>query len=72
MKTIELTPTNTEELTPEEFLRVYETEKGNIRSAKVIPSKLGDKDFASIIVIRKRPIYLQKHGRVKSYERSSK
>lgn len=69
MQTIDMSAMYTEELTPEEFLKVYEKERDDIRSATVIPSKLGDETFAKIIVERKTPTYLSKFRRAKGHER---
>lgn len=58
MQTIELKPIYTKELTPKEFLKMYQTELSEIRSARVIPSKLGDENFGKIIVEVKTPVYI--------------
>lgn len=60
MAVLEMEAMYTEEVTPEEFLKIYEQEKQDIRSATVVPSRLGDRNFGKIIVERKTPVYVRK------------
>jgi len=52
-----LHPEFVEEVTPEEYLRIYENEPDNIESVVVVPARFGDKKFGRILLIRKRPSY---------------
>lgn len=63
----DLYPQFVEEVTPEEFLQLYENEKENIQSVLVIPSRLGDRKFGRILIRRKRPVY-QPLSESESYE----
>lgn len=55
----------TEEMTSEEFLKAYETERDDIRTAMVKPGKFDDDNFGSIIVERKTPVYIHRSERLR-------
>lgn len=57
MPCIEMDEMYTETVTPEKFVEIYEKERDNIRSARVVPGKLGDRHFGKIVVERKTPVY---------------
>jgi hypothetical protein len=53
----DLHPEFVEEVTPEEFLQIFENERDDIQSVIVVPSQFGDKKFGRILLRRKRPVY---------------
>lgn len=57
-KYIELRPLHSEIVTPERYVQIFERERDNIESVKVIPGTLGSKDFGKFYVQRKRPVYV--------------
>jgi hypothetical protein len=55
---IDLEPSDTEELTPSQFLRLYEDEKDDIASVRIVPPVPGSmRGFGRIVVKRKTPTY---------------
>jgi hypothetical protein len=56
-RTVNLEPNYVEVVTPERLIRMYESERDNIESVRVLPGKLGDRDFGGFVVRRRRPIY---------------
>lgn len=45
-------------VTPQEYLKLRESDRENIKSAQIVPPKLGQKHFGKIKIIRKTPIYV--------------
>ncbi|MGE0884508.1 MAG: hypothetical protein AB7P14_13260 [Blastocatellales bacterium] len=60
MTTIELDPTYTEEVTPDEFIRMFIDEQDKIDFAQIVPPQLGKKGFGNILVVRKFAVYKPK------------
>lgn len=56
-RVIDLEPFTTEVVTPERLIELYEGERDNIESVKILPGRLGDIDFGRFVVQRKRPLY---------------
>lgn len=54
---IDLEPSDTEELTPNEFLRLYELDKDDIASVRIIPPLPGTTGFGRLLVKHKTPLY---------------
>jgi len=52
-----LHPGLVEEVTPEEYVRIYEKEPDHIESVVVVPCGFGDQKFGRILLIRKRSSY---------------
>ena len=42
----------TELLSPEQFVRLYRTDRDTIKSAEVAPPQVGDPDFGRIVIVR--------------------
>lgn len=57
-KTYDTKASMEEMLSPQEFLRLKDSERENIKSAQIVPPKLGQHGFGKIKVTRKTPIYL--------------
>ncbi len=57
-KTIEMTPSSIEIVTPEHFVKVYLTERDNIKSVKIVPGRLGGDHFGRFIIERNRPVFI--------------
>ncbi|MGI8897073.1 MAG: hypothetical protein ACR2IB_01645 [Pyrinomonadaceae bacterium] len=57
-RTIDLDPVYSEVVTPEGFIHLYENERDEIESVRVIPGRLGSKYFGGFLVSRKRPVYM--------------
>lgn len=57
MKTIKLEPIYSEVVSPRRFLDIYQEEQDNIESVRVLPARVGSRDFGSILVRRKSPVY---------------
>lgn len=55
---IDLDALTTEVVTPERLIAIYESERDNIESVKIIPGTLGSNDFGKFVVQRKRPIHV--------------
>ncbi len=69
---IQLDPIYAEALTPDEYIKVYQTSENEIKSARVIPPQLGSPGFGKILVRWKRPIYSRWSETIKTHGRSSK
>jgi hypothetical protein len=54
---IDLEPSETQEVSPTEFLRLYEDERDDIASVKIVPPVLGRRGFGRIVVTHKAPVY---------------
>lgn len=54
---INMMRTNSEVISPENYLKLTEFEKNNIESTQIIPPQLGDIDFGKIIVTYRIPIF---------------
>ena len=46
-----------EEVTPEEYIEIYQTERENIGGVFVLPANWGSRNFGRILIRRKRPNY---------------
>ena len=57
-KNIRMTPLRIQIVTAEEFLVLYEQKASEIRSAKIIPPRLGNKDFGKIMIEWKNPVFV--------------
>lgn len=55
---IDLEALTTEVVTPERLIEIYEGERDNIESVKVLPGTLGSNNFGMFVVQRKRPIHV--------------
>jgi hypothetical protein len=58
MKELEMVPMTSEEVTPEEYLKM---DQALLQSVRVRPAVLGERGFGRIVVEYKTPIY--KYGR---------
>jgi hypothetical protein len=56
IKNIALTPMRFQTVTPEEFLKIYKERASDIRSASIIPPRLGNKHFGLIRIEWKNPV----------------
>ena len=56
-RAVNLEPNYVEVVTPDRLIQMYESERDNIESVRVIPGELGGRDFGRFVVRRKRPIY---------------
>jgi hypothetical protein len=54
---IDLEPSETQEVSPSEFLRLYEDERDDIASVKIVPPVLGSRGFGRIVVTHTAPVY---------------
>ncbi len=54
---IKLHKVTEEALSPREYLNLKSSESRNISHTEVIPPRLGEKDFGSIRVVYKNPVY---------------
>lgn len=61
MKTLDTT--SRQVLTPEEFLRLSDEERANLRATRVVPPQLGEAGFGYIEVQFKIPVYWALHGK---------
>ncbi len=55
--TFDLFPVTEKNLTAEEFLSLTEEERGKIRCVKIIPPRIGRRDFGGFKVTMKSPVY---------------
>lgn len=72
MQEIQLDPVYTEALTPDQFLAVYPARSEEIRTARVMPVRLGEPGFGMILVRWKRPVYASHLHPVRKDGRSSR
>ena len=56
-KDIHTIPLRFQTVSLEEFLRLYETREAEIKSVKIIPPRLGNKDFGKILIEWRNPVY---------------
>ncbi|MFL9943690.1 hypothetical protein [Paraburkholderia graminis] len=54
---IDVLPIETEVLSPAEFIKLTTTKPSLIKTSKIIPGKLGTKNFGSFFVVYSKPIY---------------
>lgn len=54
---IDLEPFTTEVVSAERLIELYEGERDNIESVRILPSRLGGSDFGRFVVQRKRALY---------------
>lgn len=54
---------NKEIISPEEYLKLTDSDKANIESSKIIPPSLGSNDFGKIEINYKYPIYKDMYGK---------
>ncbi len=57
MNEINLYPQKDILLTPEEYLKLVEKDRSAVKSAKIVPPKLGEKGFGKLRVNPKTPTY---------------
>jgi hypothetical protein len=57
-KTYDAKASMEELLSPKDFLKLKESDRENIKSAQIVPVKLGQRNFGKIKIIRKTPVYL--------------
>lgn len=57
VSTVELDPFYTEEVTPDEYLRIFHDERDKIDSAQIVPPQLGQSGFGRILIIKKTPVF---------------
>jgi len=57
VSTIELDSFYTEEVTPAEYLRIFQHERDEIDSAQIVPPQLGQSGFGRILIIKKTPVF---------------
>ncbi len=57
-KTIELTPQTKQIINPEDYLRLTDSEKRNIKKSKFVPPQLGSNNFGCFELILKNPIFI--------------
>jgi hypothetical protein len=57
-KDISLTPLRFQVVTAEEFLKLYEEKSSEIQSVKIMPPRLGNKDFGKILIEWKNPVFV--------------
>jgi hypothetical protein len=50
---IDMNPIYEEELTPSQFVKLYEGKHGDIRSVRILPARLGENGYGHIIVTRR-------------------
>lgn len=49
--------TDSEELSPENYLKLLQSDENNIESVEIVPPKLGEHNFGKIKVNYKIPVY---------------
>jgi hypothetical protein len=57
MSAIELDPLYTEEVTPAEYIRIFQKERDKIDSAHIVPARIGQEGFGRIVIIKKTPVF---------------
>lgn len=55
-------PVKEEDVSPEEFLRMDEHEKANIKESRIIPPKLGSNGWGKIHISYNFPVYKTKYS----------
>jgi hypothetical protein len=58
MPTVELASFYTEEVTPDEYIRIFRDERDKIDSAQIVPPQLGQKGFGYILIVKKTPVFV--------------
>ncbi|WP_331074277.1 hypothetical protein [Longimicrobium sp.] len=61
-KELEMVPVTSEEVSPEEYLRIHEKDRGLIQSVGIRGPSLGRPGFGQIVVEYKTPIYRYRLG----------
>ena len=61
--TLEVVPRTKELISVKEFLDLSDSERNEIKWAKIVPPKLGQKGFGKILIVRKNPLYVVRHRR---------
>ncbi len=51
-------PMRFQTVTPEEYLRILGQRRDEILSVRIIPPRLGNKDFGKILIEWKNPVYV--------------
>ncbi len=57
-KDVSLTPLRFQVVTVKEFLDLYTEKSSEILSAKIIPPRLGNKDFGKVLIEWKNPVFV--------------
>ena len=57
MGEVELAPVYSEEVTPEEYMRIYKHERDNVESVRPVSAALGSGSFGRLRVVYKRPVF---------------
>jgi len=57
MSILELQRNDTQAVTPAEYIRIYREDRESIESSRVVPPRLGEKNFGVIIIKRNVPFY---------------
>jgi uncharacterized protein (DUF58 family) len=57
-KDVSLTPLRFQVVTVNEFLELYAEKSSEILSAKIIPPRLGNKDFGKVLIEWKNPVFV--------------
>lgn len=55
---IPMMPMRFQTVTPEEYLRILGQRRDEILSVRIIPPRLGNKDFGKILIEWKNPVYV--------------
>jgi hypothetical protein len=58
IKDIPMSALRVQLVTPEEFIRLSEKRGADILTARIIPPRLGNKDFGMILIEWKRPVFV--------------
>jgi len=57
MPTVELDSFYTEEVTPDEYIRIFRDERDKIDSAQIVLPQLSQKGFGYILIVKKTPVF---------------
>jgi hypothetical protein len=57
ISTVELDPFYTEEVSLDEYIRIFRNERYNIDSAQIVPPQLGQSGFGRILIVKKTPVF---------------
>lgn len=63
---LDMLPVDTELLSAQDFLNLVKRDRSLVKESRLVPGKLGDKEFGKFEVIYSRPIYKTKlFGQIK-------
>lgn len=57
-KPLEMRLITEEWLSPEQYLKLSDSDRQNIKSTQIVPPNLGDRHFGKIKITRKTPVYV--------------